>query len=156
MRCRSRFHRRPSDRRYPPRTVRYPSPTHLRRAERDATRCLAQLERRRYAVSSKWSELPRPTWVQCTAGDCCAATTSRCALDTARPQLLWFHSWHYRLVPFIILPVQYTVTKIFYKRTRYNDVKNDCCSLWRPEGLFSEILIYVSLGFFYAFCCGVG
>jgi len=102
MRCRNLFHRRRSGQHYPPRTARCPSPTRLRRAARDATRCLAQLEPRQCAVSSKWSERPHPTWVQCTAGDCCAETTSLCALDTAQQLPLWFHLWHYRSVYYII------------------------------------------------------
>jgi len=115
MRCRNRFHRRLSGRRYPPRTVRCPSPTHLRRSARDATRCPARQEPRQCAVSSKWSERPRPTWVLCTAGDCCVATTSRCALATARPLPLWSRLWRYRSVPYMILSTQTTLKTIFHE-----------------------------------------
>lgn len=123
MRCRNRFRRRRSGRRCPPRTVRCPSPTHLRRVARDATRCPARLEPRQYVVSSKWSEQLHPTWVQCTVGDCCAATTSRCALDMARPPPLWFRLWHYRLVPYIILVITYT-------KYAYNNILQED-TMWR-------------------------
>lgn len=129
MRRRNRFHRRRSGQHYPPRTVRCPSPTRLRRVARDATRYPAQLEPRQCAVSSKWFERPRPTWVQCTAGDFCAETTSLCALDMAQQLPLWFRSWHYRSVyytMYINLPKQDTHKK-YLTRHKYTTINCRLC-----------------------------